>query len=265
LVALRRAKKDGDTPFIGELKAVGRLSCAPRRGKAVWVAAWAVGAATTCAGAQAKCGGAVVGWAAARSVCPACGCGTRGDGGLGVDVGAELWDLRTQRCTGGCARSAGGAGWRGHAHDVASGRERAALLTRRNRLGPVQPRFTPNFSTEVVQAVNSKVVDLLFLYNFYEGCRVFFSTSCAQMACQHGSFLGASEQYPRTLTCIFDHFALQTSNATQHESCVPRQNTQLLYWENLKCLGEIWGTRQKFRATLVGQRLSVMLVIRGCR
>jgi hypothetical protein len=43
---------------------------------------------------------------------------------------------------------------------------------------------------------------------------------------------------------------------TQHESCVPRQNTQLLHWEILKCLGEICRTRQKFRATLVGKGCS---------
>jgi hypothetical protein len=155
---------------------VGKLSCAPRRGKAVRDAAWAVGAATTCARAQAKYGGAAVGWAAERSVCPAYGCGTRGDGGLGVDVGAEPWDRRSQWCTSGCARSAGGAGWRGHAHDVVRGCERVALLTRRTRLGPVQLNFAPNFSTEVVQEVNSKVVNLLILYIFYKGRIWFFST-----------------------------------------------------------------------------------------
>jgi hypothetical protein len=52
----------------------------------------------------------------------------------------------------------------------------------------------------------------------------------------------------------FHQFALQTSNATQHESCVHRQNTQLLYWENLKCLGEIWRTWQKFWLTWMGQQ-----------
>jgi hypothetical protein len=38
-------------PFIGELKEVERLTCAPRQGKTVRVAAWVVGAATTCTGA----------------------------------------------------------------------------------------------------------------------------------------------------------------------------------------------------------------------
>jgi hypothetical protein len=63
LVALCRMKKDGDAPFIGELKAVERLTCAPRRGKAVRVAAWAVGAATTSSGLLAN-GGEAVRWTA---------------------------------------------------------------------------------------------------------------------------------------------------------------------------------------------------------
>jgi hypothetical protein len=110
-----------------------------------------------------------------------------------VDVGAEPWDQQSQWCTGGCARSAGGAGWRGHMHDVVHGRERVALLTRRTRLGPVQLHFAPNFSTEVVQAVNSKVVNLLILYIFYKGHIWFFSTIFAQIASKLCCFLGASE------------------------------------------------------------------------
>jgi hypothetical protein len=78
---------------------------------------------------------------------------------------------------------------------------------------------------------------------------VFFSTICAQMACQDADFLGTSEQCLEALTKLFHLFSLRISNATQHESCVPRQNTQLCHWENLKCLGEIWRTRQKFWAT----------------
>jgi hypothetical protein len=58
------------------------------------------------------------------------------------------------------------------------------------------------------------------------------------------------------LTGIFHHFALQAGNATQHESFVPRQNTQRLHWEILKFLGEIWTTRQKFRATYEGKECS---------
>jgi hypothetical protein len=48
-VMLHRAKKDGDALYIGELKVVEGLTCAPRRREAVRVAAWAVGA--TCVGA----------------------------------------------------------------------------------------------------------------------------------------------------------------------------------------------------------------------
>jgi hypothetical protein len=56
------------------------------------------------------------------------------------------------------------------------------------------------------------------------------------------------------LTYIFHPFALQTSNAAQHESCVPRQTAQLSHWEILKYLGEIWRTQQKFRLTLEVKR-----------
>jgi hypothetical protein len=41
--------------------------------------------------------------------------------------------------------------------------------------------------------LNSKVVDLASLYNFYKGRMAFFSTNCAQFACQDGSFLGTDE------------------------------------------------------------------------
>jgi hypothetical protein len=37
------------------------------------------------------------------------------------------WDRRSQQCSGGRARSAGGAAWRGHAHDVVRGREPAGF------------------------------------------------------------------------------------------------------------------------------------------
>jgi hypothetical protein len=51
----------------------------------------------------------------------------------------------------------------------------------------------------------------------------FFSTNCAQFGCQVADFLGASEQCRTALTEVFHLFTLQISNATQHESCVPRQ------------------------------------------
>jgi hypothetical protein len=60
--------------------------------------------------------------------------------------------------------------------------------------------FSQNFRTEVGKPLNTKVVDLALLYNFCKRHRVFFSTVCAQEACQVGSFLGASEQLLRTLT-----------------------------------------------------------------
>jgi hypothetical protein len=50
--------------------------------------------------------------------------------------------------------------------------------------GPVQTRISPNFPTKVDQGVNRKVVDLVFLYNFYKGRRVFSSTIFAEFACQ---------------------------------------------------------------------------------
>jgi hypothetical protein len=114
---------------------------------------------------------------------------------------------------------------------------------------PVRLLFSPKRWTEVHQGLNRKVVDLASLYNFYKWCMGFFSTIFAQIACQDADFLGASEQWRIALTEVFHLFMLQISNATQHESCVPWKTTQLLYWENLKCLGEIWRTWQKFRTT----------------
>jgi hypothetical protein len=53
---------------------------------------------------------------------------------------------------------------------------------------------TQIFETQVDQVTNNKVVELLFLYNFGKGHRVFFSTICAQIGRQDGRFLGADEQ-----------------------------------------------------------------------
>jgi hypothetical protein len=39
----------------------------------------------------------------------------------------------------------------------------------------------------------TKVVDLSILYNFCKGHMAFFSTICAQIACQVADFLGADE------------------------------------------------------------------------
>jgi hypothetical protein len=73
----------------------------------------------------------------------------------------------------------------------------------------------------VDQAINSQVVDQLTLYHFYIGRPWFGSTDFAGHAVEHGRKLGFSEQCLQVLTCIFHQFALQTSNAPQHESCVP--------------------------------------------
>jgi hypothetical protein len=56
---------------------------------------------------------------------------------------------------------------------------------------------------------------------------------------------------------VFHPFPLKIWNAILHESCVPRKTGQLLYWEILKCLGEIWRTRQKFRRTFKDTRVRV--------
>jgi hypothetical protein len=87
--------------------------------------------------------------------------------------------------------------------------------------GSVPTQFSPIFPTKVSRVINSKVVDLLFLYNFRKRHRVFFSTICAQFGCQDAEILGSSEQCLQALTFIFHTFPLRISNATQHESCVP--------------------------------------------
>jgi hypothetical protein len=122
-------------------------------------------------------------------------------------------------------------------------RGRAWPYTRRHMSGhsacfafqhsPVWPPITQNSTTEVDQVINSKVVDLLILYHFHKGCIACFSTISAQIGCQDAEFLGSSEEWKQTLTWNFHQFALQTSNATQHENCVPRQNTHF-------CVGRIW-------------------------
>jgi hypothetical protein len=97
--------------------------------------------------------------------------------------------------------------------------------------------------------MNRKVADLTTLYNFYKGSIVFFSMDFAQIAAKLWMPLGFGEQELLAVDQGFHPFPLKIWNATQHESCVPRQTGQLPYWEILKCLGEIWRTRQKFRRT----------------
>jgi hypothetical protein len=66
----------------------------------------------------------------------------------------------------------------------------------------------------------------------------------------------SGEQEMLTVDQIFHLFPLKLWNAIQHESCVPRKNGQLSYWEILKCFGEIWRARQKFRMTFKDIRVS---------
>jgi hypothetical protein len=48
---------------------------------------------------------------------------------------------------------------------------------------------------------------------------------------------------------FFTYFHSKSQMPHNMKVVPPRQNTQLLHWEILKCLGEIWRTRQKFWAT----------------
>jgi hypothetical protein len=75
---------------------------------------------------------------------------------------------------------------------------------------------------------------------------VFFSTVFAETTAKLSMALDSGEQELLELAELFHQFPLQIANAIQHESCVPRKTKQLLYWEILKCLGEIWRTRQRF-------------------
>jgi hypothetical protein len=106
------ARRRTATPlFIGELKAVERLTCAPRRGKVVRVAAWAVGAATTCSGLLAKGGEAVRRPAGER--------GTRGAGQRHVqELPGRRMDRRALACLDVRAQGETAAGARGVRADV---------------------------------------------------------------------------------------------------------------------------------------------------
>jgi hypothetical protein len=85
----------------------------------------------------------------------------------------------------------GGHAWRARRHRAASARERHAPV--KISSSSVHERFSPNFSTEVVQGFYTKVVHHTTLYNFAKSSRVLFSTVCAQCACQVANFLGADE------------------------------------------------------------------------
>jgi hypothetical protein len=165
--------------YIGELKAVDGLTCAPRRREAVRVAAWVVGGDVH--GRRPGYGGEARGRAAWQGRVVSAERGSRAvwrkwEGPRHADRWTEAG--LSVRHGGGSVRDA-----RHGAQRRARGRERLALVSCSIRLGPVQLRFTPNFSTEVGRVITSKVVDLLFLYNFRKRHRVFFSTICAQFSC----------------------------------------------------------------------------------
>jgi hypothetical protein len=92
----------------------------------------------------------------------------------------------------------------------------------------VWPRFTPKTWTEVHRGVNSKVVDLTTLYNFYKGSIVFFSTDFAESACQLWMPPCLGEQEVLPVDQVFRPFPLKIWNAILHESCVHQQAGQLL-------------------------------------
>jgi hypothetical protein len=63
---------------------------------------------------------------------------------------------------------------------------------------------------------------------------------------QSSGFTRLHSLFITALTKILNILHSKFENATQKQSCVPRKIGKLLYWEILKCLGEIWRTRQKF-------------------
>jgi hypothetical protein len=143
VVMLCRAKKDGDALYIGELKAVEGLTCAPRRRELIRVAAWAVGRGRDVRGRRPGYGGVARGRAARQ--------GRVASGGRGNRAVRRKWegpwraDRRTEaglgvRYSGVSVRDA-----RHGARRRVRGRERLASASCTIRLGPVELQFTPNF------------------------------------------------------------------------------------------------------------------------
>jgi hypothetical protein len=75
-----------------------------------------------------------------------------------------------------------GAAWRARA--LWSARLRGASRFQHDSfdLGHFDQVFLPKLQTAVHRGVNSKVVDLTTLYNFYKGSIVFLPMDCAQFA-----------------------------------------------------------------------------------
>jgi hypothetical protein len=147
---------------------------------------------------------------------------------------------RTRACAG--ARGCSGARPRRH----------GATRVWPKLFAPIWLFISPDFWTEVHQSVNNKVVDQWPLYNFHKGRQMFWSTVWAGTSSKVRDFHGTWIVFP-AVDQVFHHFPLQICNATQKQSCVPRKTGQLLYLGILKCLGEIWRTRQKFRRALKGK------------
>jgi hypothetical protein len=78
---------------------------------------------------------------------------------------------------------------------------------------------------------------------------MFFSTVFAGTACQLGVFLGASEQELLQLTQFSTFFHSKFEMPSNMKVVSLEKTGQLLYWEILESVGEIWRTRQKFRRT----------------
>jgi hypothetical protein len=80
------------------------------------------------------------------------------------------------------------------------------------------------------QGVNSKVVDLTTLYNFYKGSVVFLSTDFAHIATKLRMSLCFGKQELLVVDQVFHIFPLKIGNGNLHESCVPQKTGQLSYW-----------------------------------
>jgi hypothetical protein len=172
----------------------------------------------------------------------------------GTSVRAVPWERARPREGAALGRRAARTPRRRGAHDVAAW---SAVGSKSFHSALVWTWKSPKFWIEVHKVVNSKVVDLTTLYNFYKCCMVFFSAVFAQIAAKLWMPLCFGEQELLAVDQVFHPFPLKIWNAIQHESCVPRKTEQHSYWEILKCLGEIWRTRQKFRKTFADVRVSV--------
>jgi hypothetical protein len=103
---------------------------------------------------------------------------------------------------------------------------------------------SPKIWIEVHRRLNSKVVDLRPLYNIHKRPTCVLINGLSRNVEQSSGFSWCRWIVKSAADQVFHHFPLQIYNATQEQSCVPQKIGQLLYWEILGCLGEIWRTRQ---------------------